>query len=56
MDFNFEQNQQGNQEPVEILGEELERVTHFKCLGTSMEEECGMETELIKRVGAGWRN
>ena len=30
MDFNFEQNQQGNREPVKILGEELERVTHFK--------------------------
>ena len=56
MDFNFEQNQQGNREPVNILGEELERVTHFKYLGTSMEEEGGMETEITKRVGAGWRN
>ena len=28
MDFNFEQSQQGNREPVNILGEELERVTH----------------------------
>ena len=56
MDFNFEQNQQGNREPVKILGEELERVTHFKYLGTSMEEEGGMETEITKRVGAGWRN
>ena len=56
MDFNFEQNQQGNREPVKILGEELERVTHFIYLGTSMEEEGGMETEITKRVGAGWRN
>ena len=56
MDFNFEQNQEGNREPVKILGEELERVTHFKYLGTSMEEEGGMETEITKRVGAGWRN
>ena len=56
MDFNFEQNQQGNRELVKILGEELERVTHFKYLGTSMEEEGGMETEITKRVGAGWRN
>ena len=32
----------------------LEIVTHFKYLGTSIEEECGMETEIIKRVGAGW--
>ena len=35
MDFKFEQNQQGNREPVKIQGEELERVTHFKYLGTS---------------------
>ena len=56
MDFNFEQSQHGNREPVNILGEELERVTHFKYLGTSMEEEGGMETEITKRVGAGWRN
>ena len=46
MDFKFEQNQQGNREPVKILGEELERVTNFKYLGTSMEEEGGMETEM----------
>ena len=56
MDFNFEQNQQGNREPINILGEELERVTQFKYLGTSMEEEGGMENEITKRVGAGWRN
>ena len=56
MDSNFEQNQQGNREPVKILGEELERVAHFKYLGSSMEEEGGMETEITKRVGAGWRN
>ena len=67
MDFNFEQRkhpwwrsikktEKGNREPVKILGEELERVTHFKYLGTSMEEEGGMETEITKRVVAGWRN
>ena len=56
IDFNLEQNQQGNREPVNILGEELERVTNFKYLGTSMEEEGGIETEITKRVGAGWRN
>ena len=50
MDFNFEQSQQGNRDPVKILGEELERVTHFKYLGTSMEEEGGMETEIT----SGW--
>ena len=30
--------------------------THFKYLGTSIEEEGGMETEIAKRVGAGWMN
>ena len=40
MDFNFEQSQQGNREPVKILGEELERVTHFKYLGTSNWKKC----------------
>ena len=39
---------------MNILGEELERVTHSKYLGTSIEEECGMETEITKRVGAEW--
>ena len=56
MDFSFEQNAQGNRPQVEILGEEVERVTHFKYLGTSIEEEGGMETEIAKRVGAGWMN
>ena len=31
-------------------------LTHFKYLGTSIEEEGGMETEIVKRVGAGWMN
>ena len=56
MDFSFEQNAQGNRPQVKILGEEVERVTHFKYLGTSIEEEGGMETEIAKRVGAGWMN
>ena len=56
MDFNFEQSQQGNREPVKILEEELERVTHLKYLGKSMEEEGGMVTEITNLVGAGWRN
>ena len=54
MDFSFEQNAQGNRPQVKILGEEVERVTHFKYLGTSIEEEGGMETEIAKRVGARW--
>ena len=56
MDFSFEQNAQGNRPHVKILGEEVERVTHFKYLGTSLEEEGGMEIEIAKRVGAGWMN
>ena len=56
MDFNFEQNQQGKRDPVNILGEKLDRVSHIKYLGTSIEEEGGMETEITKWVGAGWRN
>ena len=39
MDFSFEQNAQGNRPQVKFLGEEVERVTHFKYLGTSIEEE-----------------
>ena len=39
MDFSFEQNAQGNRPQVKILGEEVEMVTHFKYLGTSIEEE-----------------
>ena len=39
MDFSFEQNTQGNRPQVKILGEEVERVTHFKYLGRSIEEE-----------------
>ena len=31
----------------------LEIVTHFKYLRTIIEEECGMEPEIIKRVDAG---
>ena len=38
---------------MKILGEEMERVTHFKYLGTNVEEECGMEMEITKRVGSG---
>ena len=55
MDFNFEQSRQGNREPVKILGEELERVTHFEYLGTSMEEEGGMETEITIHKAGGSR-
>ena len=53
MHFNFQQSQQGNREPVKILGEELERVTRFKYLGTSMEEEGQVVWKL--RSQSGWK-
>ena len=45
IDFSFEQNAQGNRPQIKILGEEVESVTQFKYLGTSVEEEGGMEWE-----------
>ena len=56
MDFALRQNESGNREPMKIIGEELERVTYFKCFGTSTEEECYVETEIIVRMGPGWIN
>ncbi len=56
MDFAFEQNEYGNRKPMKIIGEELERVTRFKCIGTSTEEKCCMATEITVRMGPGWRN
>ena len=56
MYFAFEQNEYGNRKPIKIIGEELERVTHFKCLGTSTEEECCLATEITVRMGPGWIN
>ena len=55
IDFPFRQNESGNREPMKIIGEELERVAHFKCLGTNTEEECCVETEITVRMGPGWR-
>ena len=49
MDFNFGQDNGQEREPVRIVGEELQRVHHFKYLGSSVEEtgetesECSME-------------
>ena len=40
---------------MKIIGEELEKITHFKCLGTSTEEECCVETKITVRMGLGWR-
>ena len=55
MNFALEQNEYGNRETKNIIEEELERVTHFKCFGTSTEEECCVETEITVRMGLGWR-
>ena len=56
MDFNFGQDNDQEREPVKILGEELQRVHHFKYLGSSVEETGGMATEITQRVSAAWRN
>ena len=52
----YSMNKETDRESIKVIGEELERVTHFKYLGTSTEEEGGTETEITERVGAGWRN
>ena len=56
MDFNFEKDNGQEREPVKILGEVLQRVHHFKYLGSSVEETGGMATEITQRVSAAWRN
>ena len=56
MDFNFGQDNGQEREPVKILGEELQRLHHFKYLGSSAEETGGMSTEITQRVSAAWRN
>ena len=43
-------------EPVKILGEELQRVHHFKYFGSSVEDTGGMTTELSQRGSAAWGN
>ena len=48
IDFKFGQ----GREPVKIIGEELQRVHHFKYLGSSVEETGGMATEISQRVSA----
>ena len=52
MDFNFGQDNGQEREPVKILGEELQRVHHFKYLGSSVEETGGIATENTQRVSA----
>ena len=38
---------------MKVIGEQLESVTHFKCIGTSTEEECCVETEITVPMGPG---
>ena len=56
MDFNFGQDNGQGRESVKILGEELQRVHHFKYIGSSVEETGGMTIEITQRVSAAWRN
>ena len=44
MDFNFGQDNGQEREPVRIPGEELQRVHHFKYLGSSVGETGGLAT------------
>ncbi len=48
MNFNFGQDTGQEREPVKILGEELQRVHHFKYIGSSVEETGGMTTEIYR--------
>ena len=58
MDFVFEQNEQGNREPIQIIGEELECSSYSFQIpwesGMSIEDEGCMGTEITERVGPGW--
>ena len=56
IDFKFRQDNDQGRESVNILGEELQRVHHFKYLGASVEETEGMTTEISQRVSAAWGN
>ena len=44
MDFNFGQDYGQEREPVTTLGKVLQRVHHFKYLGSSVDETGGMAT------------
>ena len=54
--FKFGQDNGQGREPVKIIGEELQRVHHFKYIGSSVEEAGGMATEITPIVSAAWRN
>ena len=48
IDFNFGQDNSQERDPVKILGEELQRVHHFKYLCSSVGETGGMATEITQ--------
>ena len=48
IDCKFGQDNGKGREPVMIIGEELQRVHHFKYLGSSVEETGGMTTEISR--------
>ena len=54
--FKFGQDNGQGREPVKILGEELQRVHHFKYIGSSVEDTGGMTKEISQRVSAAWGN
>ena len=56
IDFKFGQDNGQGREPVKILGQELQRLHHFKYLGSIVEETGGMTTEIPQRVSAAWIN
>ena len=56
IDFQFGENNGQGRGSVKILGEELQRVHHFKYFSSSVEETGGMTTEVSQRVSAAWGN
>ena len=55
-DFKFGQDNGHGREPVKIIGEQLQRVHHFKYLGSSVDEAGGIATGMTQRVNAAWIN
>jgi len=48
-DFKFGRNEETDRPTAQTLGDELEKVTHFKYIGSVVEEQCGMEAETKQR-------
>ena len=56
IDFKFGQDNGQGRKPVNVLREELQRVHHFKYLGSSVDETGAMTTYISQRVSAAWIN